>query len=432
MPDEAREIHRERTTGAGPEDVRRRNLSAILRRVHVVGPSSRSDLAAHTGLNRSTVGALVADLAARRLVRERRPTRSGVPGRPSPVVEPRPDGVAVLALEIFADSLAVATIGLGGRVLARTRVDRIREPATPEATVEALATIARPLVNLAGDAPRIIGVGVAVAGAVRREDGFLAVAPNLGWHDVPLAALVRSRLAVDAPILVGNDGELATLAEHIRGAGVGCDDFLCLWGEAGVGAGIIAGGRPLTGRSGFAGEVGHLPVNPEGRLCHCGARGCWETEAGEEALLRLAGWTGQTAGRHSIEALLADAELGDPNALEALAGVGRWLGIGLAGLVNVLDPGRIALGGLLARTFQYIREPIERELQERRMTDARGPVEVVPARLGVDGPLIGAAELAFASFIADPATVPFEDRPSSTARPRPRGAKEVKPVVLAI
>jgi len=401
-----------------------------MRRVHLAGPASRSDLANYTGLNRSTVAVLVAELAARGLVSERAGVR-GAPGRPSPIVAAEPTGITVLALEIFNDSLAAAVIGLGGQVLARTRVERARDGSPPEVTVARLTGICRALLDGRFDQPSVQAISVAAAGVVRRTDGDLLVGPNLGWRDVPLADLIRSSLGFDVPVFAGNDADLATLAEHLRGAGMGCDDFVCLWGEVGVGAGIIAGGRPLTGRSGFAGEVGHLPLSPAGRLCHCGARGCWETEVGEDALLRVAGRSG-SGGPSAVDQVLAMADAGEPAAQGAIESSGQWLAVGLAALIHILNPERIALGGFFATILPYARDALDRTLAELAI-EPLAVAKIVPARLGADGPLIGAAELAFEHWLDDPASVPLIDRPSwSSTADRRRAAKEVDGSRLAI
>ena len=257
---------------------------------------------------------------------------------------------------------------------------------------------------------------------VRHEDGFLHIAPNLGWRDVPLSELVGERFGRDVPVMAGNDADLAALAEHTRGAGVGRNDFVCLWGEAGIGAGILVGGRQLTGSAGYAGEVGHLPVNPGGAACHCGSRGCWETEVGEEALLRNAGVESAGGGRRALDALFAAADVHDEGALAAISTVGDWLGIGLAGLVNVFNPSGIALGGLYARLYPYVRQTVARVIRERAMPAPRALVEVMPAALGPDSALLGAAELAWAPTIADPTMVPRRVA-------RKRGPEPVRTVV---
>jgi predicted NBD/HSP70 family sugar kinase len=407
-------------SGATGDAVRRRNLGAILRRVHLGGPASRSELAEWTGLNRSTVGDLVGDLAERGLVRERRARSTGVPGRPSPIVEVDPHRVVVLAIEIFPDELGAALVGLGGVVLERSRQPRLRRARPPEEDIETLAEMCWPLLS-SSSAAGLHAVSVAVAGVVR-GDGLIVVAPNLEWRETAIAAPLKAALEVTAPVLVANDADLATLAELARGAGVGSRDFVGLWGEVGVGAGIVVNGALIRGRAGFAGEVGHLPVRPGGRPCHCGSRGCWETEVGEDAVLRAVGIEGE-GGPEVLDRIIAAAEAGDSRTLEGLESIGRWLGIGLVGLANTLDPDRIALGGMFGRIHPYVRESIASELARRRWM-AAGHVEIVAARLSEDAPLLGAAEAALESVLEDPTTVPAASSGES-ARDRRASRKEV-------
>jgi predicted NBD/HSP70 family sugar kinase len=395
------------TEGTGRQaSLRRQNLSRLLSEVHTGGRVSRSDLAVRMQVNRSTVASLVGELSERGFVGERAPGSRTAPGRPSPIVEPRRDGPAVLAMEIATDSLAAAVVGLGGTILDSVRVDHAGTWRDPGETVGWLVALAESLVERSSSGDAIVAAGVSIAGVVRREDGFVHVAPNLGWRDVPLSRLVGERLDLDGVVRVGNDADLATLAEHARGAGMGRSDFICLWGEAGMGAGIVVGGRQLNGSAGYAGEVGHMPVNPEGTVCHCGSRGCWETEVGEAALLRYAGLQASGGGRAALDTLFGAADRGDERAIAAMATVARWLGVGLAGLVNVFNPSGLALGGLYARLYPYVHEAIEQVVSARAIPAARGVVEIMPAALGPDSALLGAAELAFAPTIADPTLVP--------------------------
>jgi predicted NBD/HSP70 family sugar kinase len=145
-----------------------------------------------------------------------------------------------------------------------------------------------------------------------------------------------------------------------------------------------------------------MPVNPNGRTCRCGSVGCWETEVGEGALLRRAGHP-PDAGREEVEAVLREAAAGSPDVLEALDAVGRWLGFGLAGLVNVFNPQVVLLGGLFGRIHPFVEATIGAELGRLALPQTRDAVRVVPAALGVDAPLLGAAELAFEPLLADPA-----------------------------
>ncbi len=293
--------------GQRSETVHRANLSAIVRDLHERGPLSRSELVAATGLTRSAIRALVGELAAAGLVFEERPVPLGTPGRPSPLVRLNPDGAAVLSLEILVDSIAVAIVGLGGQTLERIRVERPRVELSVDDVVADLAALVGDL-PVRDDRP-IVGIGVAVAGVVRRSDGLVSMAPNLGWIDVPLGARLARALATAVPIAVMNDADAGVLGEARRGAAVGVDNVLYVSGEVGVGGGMIVDGRLLTGVAGFAGEIGHLTVNPEGRPCRCGSVGCWETEVGEGMLLALAGYPAD-AGRSGIDAVLREAEAG--------------------------------------------------------------------------------------------------------------------------
>ena len=386
--------------GQRSETVHRANLSAIVRGLHEHGPQSRSDLVAATGLTRSAIRALVGELAAAGLVTEGGAVRLGTPGRPSPLVRLHATGAVVLSLEILVDSIAAAIVGLGGETLEHVRRERPRGELSVDDVVTDLAALAADL-RYRGDWP-IVGIGVAVAGVVRRLDGLVSVAPNLGWVDVPLGTRLAKALSVAVPISIVNDADAGVLGEYRRGAAVGVDNVLYVSGEVGVGGGLIVDGRLLTGVAGFAGEIGHVTVNPDGAECRCGSRGCWETEVGEGKLLALAGHPAD-AGRAGIDAVLREAEAGSETATAAIAHVGRWLGIGLAGLVNILNPRLVILGGPNSRLYPLVRDAIDDELTRYALPGPRALVRVVPATLGVDAPLVGAAEMAFDPLLSDPA-----------------------------
>jgi predicted NBD/HSP70 family sugar kinase len=387
--------------GQRSETVRRANLGLIVRELHVRGPQSRSELVARTGLTRTAIRALIGELVAGALRVEERRALAGAPGRPSPLVRPKPAAVLVLALQVAVDSLAAALVGIGGTPLELIRISRPRGHFSVEEIVADLRDLTERL-PVRRHRDQIVGVGVAMAGLVRRADGMVSRAPNLDWQDVPLGEKLAAVLDLDVPIHLANEADLAAMAELRRGAARGADDLLLIWGEVGVGGGIIVDGVPLTGVAGYAGEIGHVSVNPNGRRCGCGATGCWETEIGEGALLRRAGRP-EDGGADEVDALLADAAAGDSRAIDALDDVGRWLGIGLAGLVNVLNPRVIVLGGLFAQAYPFIDRALDRELDRMALRGPRGMVRVTPAGLGIDAPLVGAAELALEPFLADPA-----------------------------
>jgi predicted NBD/HSP70 family sugar kinase len=390
-----------RRSGSSQEDLRRVNVSALLSLVHTHGPTSRAELTSQLGLNRSTIGDLTNQLESLGLVREELPgesptNRSRRTGRPSLVVTARSD-VTVVAVALDVDRITVALVGLGGVVLdRRTRMHERGEHDVAH-VVESLGQLSREL--LGKSSSRCLGVGVSVPGAVRASDGIVRFAPNLGWVDEPFTQLLAKELGM--PIVTGNDANLGALAEHVRGAALGASEVAYVSGSVGIGGGFLVGGQPLRGADGYAGEIGHLPVDSNGERCRCGSIGCWETKVGENHLLTGAGRLrggGPQAAAEVIEAALR----GDRRAAESLASVARWTGVGLRTVINVFNPEVIVLGGVLALVFQASRDVVLEGLDQATLVAPREEVDIRAAALGEDSPLMGAAELAFAPLLADP------------------------------
>ncbi|HEY1484712.1 MAG TPA: ROK family transcriptional regulator, partial [Micromonosporaceae bacterium] len=275
---------------AGPsqEEVRRQNLGALLRIVHIGGPASRAELTTQLGLNRSTIGTLTTDLVGAGLVREDPPSDHGRAGRPSLVVRPESHRVYAYAFLISVDRLIAARIGLGGVILDRRETVRGRGDLSPTDTIAPLAAFVQQMQRATPRSAVCIGSGAAISGMVRRDDGMVRLGPHIGWIDEPMGEALRAIVPEAGNFRIGNAADLAALAEHTRGAAADSDNLVYLHGDVGVGGGIIAGGRLLQGHSGYGGEVGHMVVNPNGFPCSCGSNGCWETEIGEHALLRAA------------------------------------------------------------------------------------------------------------------------------------------------
>jgi predicted NBD/HSP70 family sugar kinase len=314
-------------------------------------------------------------------------------------VELHPDGPFVLGLEINVDYLAVWATDLAGVVAHRSFVANDNRAGRPEEAIGHLARLAmQALVQPFAESRMPASATVAVPGLVDHEGG-LVVAPNLGWTDVPVAALLTE--ALENPpfdIRVENEANLGAVAELVEGAGRGLRDFVYISGEIGIGAGVVLRGELFRGASGFAGEFGHLTIDPYGPPCGCGGRGCLERLAGQDALLRLAGWDARMRCAGSRPewpgAMLADsARDGRPKTLEALSQVGHTLGIGVASLVNLLDPEAVLLGGYLAPLTDWLREPIETELERRALAGGRTRCHVLPARLGGEAAVRGAVAL---------------------------------------
>jgi predicted NBD/HSP70 family sugar kinase len=383
--------------GQAQEDVRRHNLGTLLGHLHLSGPLSRAELTARMGLNRSTIAALVAELSALGAVAEERPagTKSGA-GRPSLVVSPNA-GVQVIAADIGVDRIDVAFVGLGGKVVARRHCGRLEDSPSPGSVAEQLLRLVDDVrQDRAAVGGRMVGMGVSVPGVIRQSDGCVRFAPNLGWVDEPFGDLLAA--GFDLPVHVGNDADLGVLAEHLRGAARGCDDVVCIAGEVGVGGGLIVGGNQLLGAGGYAGEVGHMTVRPQGRACRCGSRGCWETEIGASAIARALGLR-ETS---TADVILALQDVQAP-VIGSLDDVAHFLGLGLASIVNLVNPRLVIIGGLLREIIPLAGDVVRASLDDAALTAPAEQVLLRVPELGGDAVLIGAAELALQSLLDDPA-----------------------------
>jgi predicted NBD/HSP70 family sugar kinase len=398
---------------AGPtqEEIRRQNLGALLRYVHLRGPTSRAELTARLGLNRSTIGALTAELTGAGLVTEELPRDHGRAGRPSLVVRPEPE-VYVFAVVIEVDRLLAARIGLGGVILDRREASRPRGERAPAEVVAPLAEFVRDMQRSTGPGARYVGSGAAVSAMVRAEDGLVRLGPHIGWIDEPLGDALGKVLGTggDRPVPVRNNADLGALAEHVRGVAMGCDNIIYVTGDAGIGGGIIAGGRLVNGHGGYGGEVGHMVVNPTGRPCGCGSRGCWETEIGEYALLRAARRSPDEplarGGRLAIQTVIDAAGRGDASAQAGLRQVGDWLGFGVANLVNIFNPEMVIFAGGLREIYIAAAAQVRSRLNRNALAACREHVRLRTPQLGDDAALFGAAELAFEPLLADPLDTP--------------------------
>ncbi|HXH35615.1 MAG TPA: ROK family protein [Plantibacter sp.] len=392
--------------GSGLDSVRRHNLGRIVELVHRGGVQSRSALTKATGLNRSTVAALVTELASTGIVVESVPVGPQGVGRPSPMVAAGPRAVA-FAANPELDAITVAAVRLGGEVIGRVRREVTTTPTAGEATAVIAELVARLAAELPVDADGGGGIGLAIPGLVRDVDGVVRLAPHLGWVDEPLVE--RLREATGRAVFAANDASLGARAERTFGAGRGIDDLVYLNGGAsGIGGGIVAGGRPIGGARGYAGEFGHTSATAAGNALEDAVR--------RSELLRVAGLTvGDDATLEQALAAGIAAErsmVGAPDST-ATSGVGpvgdevvrqaRTLGRALAGTVNILDPQLVVLGGHLGILLELASDELHDAVRERALAPPFEDVTIVRAALGQDLLLIGAAELAFDRLIADPA-----------------------------
>lgn len=393
----------------------RSSLATLLHHVHVSGPLSRAALAQRMGINRSTVLTLTAELVAAGLVREERPAATTGAGRPSLVVRPESRRIYVLAFDVAVDRLVAARVGLGGAVLDRREATRPRAGADLDTVVGTLATLGRDLLDAAPPDSVCVGIGASYCGMIRPGDGTVRYGPDLGWVDQAFGAELGRALGIGLPVAVGNEAHLGAQAEYERGAGVGWPDLIYLHGDVGVGGGILVGGKLLGGEAGYGCEVGHMLVNPfNGRPCLCGSRGCLEAETGERALLAEAGRSSGLMGRDAVRGVVHDAAAGEPAATNAVARIGDWLGIGVANLINLFNPGVVVFGGTLRDLYTVAAPYVAARIEQHAMPVSRERAKLSLSGLADDATLIGAADLGFADLLSDPLSFPRGDRTLST------------------
>lgn len=381
-------------------------LGPALELIHTGRAPTRAVLTAELGVTRATAGAVAAELEALGLIRvDSRPgAAAGSQGRPSHRLSIDDAGPVVLAAQVHADGFRAALVGLGGRTVA-TAPGCVTVSADPAQVLGEVVEAGAALLRESGR--RCVGAGLAVPSAVAEPEGTALNPLHIAW---PAGAPVRDIFAervraagIQGPAFTGNDVNLAALAEHRHGAGRGAQHLLCVaTGHRGVGGALVLDGRLHTGSSGLALEVGHLTVNPEGRPCHCGSRGCLDVEADPLAFLTAAGRApGPEVSLLQQSRDLLRTEYDDPAVRNAGEELIDRLGLGLAGLVNILNPDRIILGGLHRELLEADPERLRAVVADRSLWGRSGGVPILACTLDHNS-LVGAAELAWQPVLDDP------------------------------
>ncbi|MFI7386187.1 ROK family protein [Streptomyces sp. NPDC049813] len=355
--------------------VRRHNLSLVLTTVHDAGETTRAAVAARVGLTRAAVSSLVDQLLTEGLLTEWGKTFSGQAGRPGTVLKVARSGPAGLGVEINIDAVTVCVVDLAGTDRVRLVERRDNRGDAPAAVLAQAARIAaRAIESAAEQELRPVAAELALPGLV--SGGAVRQAPNLGWNRVAVEGLFAQALTAlrpahrALPVGADNEANLAAMGELWFGDCAGGDgtarvpSFIYLTGEIGIGGALVLGGRLLRGAHGFAGEIGHVVVEPDGPACRCGARGCLEQYAGRAALLRAAGLD-EATGAAGVAELARRAGAGDRVALRALESAGRSLGRVLSGAVNLIDPDAVVLGGVFPGFLPWLAPAADRELAAR-------------------------------------------------------------------
>lgn len=391
--------------------LRQRNLATLLELLRRKGMLTRTELAQITGLNRATITRLVRELIGAGLVCENG-VQASAAGRPAIPLRLNAQAGMIIGAEIGYAAISAIITDFTPSIVAR-----LEHKLHPGASREEALQQAIDLFCAASEAASrwqrpVFGMGLGVPGLVDTATGTLLFAPNLGWSDVPLKQILEDRLNI--PVFVDNVASVSALGESYFGAAQNHSVVLYLSTQGGLGGRIVTHGHIMRGASGFAGEVGHMTVADGGRRCNCGRVGCWETRASQMALLqdvreRLA------AGEPSIlrdaasdplqitVAMVADAaEQGDPLARSALEQTGRWLGIGLANLINMLNPDLVVIGGALSVGHAVLLPAIESVLATEVLRWVRKDCEITFAAHGADTCLFGSVATVYREVLSQP------------------------------
>jgi predicted NBD/HSP70 family sugar kinase len=355
------------------------NQYSVLQLIQRRGPISRKDIVEVTGLSSSAVSNITGELIERGLVYEvGEADGEGRVGRPAILLRLKAHAGYVVGVKLDVRAIACVLTDLDANVLHVTetplpfvnQANPMIGAVSPDDVIQATIHAVEHLLAIAQiDFARLLGIGVGVNGIVDADMGIARMAPHFGWRNVPLAAPLAAHFGI--PVLLENDVRTLTIAEQLFGTGRDVDHFIAVAFGQGIGAGVVSHGVLLRGASNGAGEFGHIVIQPDGPRCSCGKHGCVESLAAEPAILRqvsealAAGTSSVLASIQplNLEAIARAADAGDTLARSVLSAAGRWLGIGIASLVNIVNPELMIINGEAVCGGRWYLEPMEAALR---------------------------------------------------------------------
>lgn len=390
------------------------NHNLVLNLIRSRGPISRTEVAQLSGLSPATVSGITADLIASSLVQETGEGES-TGGRRRVLLQLNPRAGFVVGVKLMEQAVASALTDLDAQVL-HHRVTPLADgegllraaPVDLDAVLPMIVEAVEQTIAESGvERSQVLGVGVGMAGLVDGEAGICRYSPFFGWRNVRLGERLAGRLGLS--VYLENDVNTLTVAEQWFGYGHGRDHFAVVTVGRGIGAGIVVNGQFYRGALGGAGELGHVTLQADGPLCACGKRGCLETLASDRAILSAAR-VALTAGTPTalgepltIEAVAAAAEAGDGLARRLLADAGRWLGLGIAALVNLLNPQLVIVGGEGVRAGAWRLDPMREAIAEHAYSGLDEGLEIIVEPSGDEAWARGAACVVLGELFKPPA-----------------------------
>lgn len=402
-----------KTLSGDQGDLRQGNLTAILNHLREIESPTRTTLAQLTGLNRATITRLVRELIDSELVYENGLQASTTTGRPSIPLMLNPEAGTIIGAEIAFDGITAVVTDFSPTVIWRQHIEVDLQDNLDSITERACGVFKAARDYALQQSPRLFGLGLGVPGLVDTHSGTLLFAPNMHWTDVPFGKILEDCL--DIPVFVDNVASASALGESYLGAAQDYNNVLYLSTQGGLGGRVVINGNILRGAGGFAGEVGHMTVSDTGRRCNCGRIGCWETvasqvavlqrvreriEAGERSLLKE--MVSGDLTKITIPLVVEAAYENDPVARVALQETGHWLGVGLANLINALNPDLVVIGGILTLAHDFLLPEIEAVTAKEPLRWLRESCEIVIAEHKADAVLMGGVATVYRHVIENP------------------------------
>lgn len=399
---------------ADQESVRKVNTSLVLNALRLHAPVSRAELAIITKLNRSTITNIVNVLIEDGLVLELDAMESKI-GRPGIALTLKPEGGAVIGVEIGVGFISVILTDFVANILWREWTEC--SPTKPQIEIisEAERLIDQAISFAEEKNLRLLGIGLGVPGLVNVQKGELLFAPNLGWQNVPLRLMWNQRFHL--PLYVENEANLGALGEYYFGVGRDVDNFIFLSSGVGLGGGIIINGNLFKGGRGFAGEIGHIQRDPQGEICGCGRRGCWETQVGPRAVLQRVKRSLEANPDYTLEYTngninkltfnqVVDCGLqGNQICRSAMEEVGKNLGTGIADLANIFNPEMVVIGGAFSYGREILLPVIEDIIFADTLPAIKQDMQVTFSEHGADACVLGAIAVVLDDILREIALV---------------------------
>lgn len=392
--------------------IRKLNTRTVSECLRLYSPLSRAELAKRTGLYRSTISSIIAELIERGFVRETEIQSDLRIGRPGMLLEFNPQGGSAVGLDIGVDYISIILADYTANIIWRQRTPIDSDGSQTEIVSQAEKMIVDALEVSKNTGIPPMGIGVGLPGLVDTAQGKLIIAPNLHWKDLPIKAIWAEKFHL--PVFVENESNNGAMGEFFYGSAHGKQNFIYLGTGIGLGGGIMIDGKLFKGSKGFAGEIGHTLLYKEGVRCGCGSNSCWETYVGPRYIMQRIRQT-LAAGQQSIirelvqgnlnlinmDIVIEAAKNADKIASDTLDEIGHHLGRGISNLINIFNPELIVMGGALSPASPWIIPIIEEEIRKHALAPLIEDLNIVPSKLGQDSNVMGAVALVLDNILRD-------------------------------